>query len=309
MRAGERGVALVVVLWFVVAAATMSLTFVRHGQADLIQTRETLNAVQARALVDAGLARAVVEVARSRDRQAPPAGIDVVLDGGRADVRIEPEGGKIDLNEADAVLIGSLARVLGIEAERADAIGEAAVDWRDEGDLRQPKGAEDEDYEAAERPWGTPDAPFRSVAELRYLLPVDDSVYTLLQPFLTVYSGEARPRAQLAAKPVRQAMEQRSEPEDEERRGLPEDQAAAEEAPAPRPGSPAGDVATAGSSDAEDGGAQDRKHIYTLTVIAELAGGYRRAERAVVWLADAADGPPVRVLDRGMIEIAPEPLG
>lgn len=304
MSSGERGIALVVVLWFVVAAAGMSLTFIRHGQADLMQTRETLDAVQARALVDAGVARAVVELARSVDRRSAPSLVEVALDGGRASVGIDPESGKIDLNAADAVLIGSLARVLEVPPERADAIGEAVVDWRDEGDLRQPRGAEDRDYEAAGRAYGTPDEPFRNVEDLRYVLPVDPAVFELLAPHLTVYTGEARPQGRLAAGPVRLAMEQRSGPKQKS------DSLLGDEAGEGRPAQPApGSPAVAASADRAPAAAgevvQDAKRVYAMTVTATLAGGYRRAERVVVWITDGRDGPPYRMLDRSMIAIAP----
>jgi general secretion pathway protein K len=55
-------------------------------------------------------------------------------------------------------------------------------------------------------PYGAKDRPFETVAELRQVLGVDSALFEKLRPHLTVYSGQARPTAMFASKPVLQAL-------------------------------------------------------------------------------------------------------
>jgi general secretion pathway protein K len=81
------------------------------------------------------------------------------------------------------------------------------LDWRDPDLLTQPEGgAEDPDYEAAERHYGAKDAPFESVAELEQVLGMTPALYAKVAPDLTVFSGRTRPDPAFASAGVLRAM-------------------------------------------------------------------------------------------------------
>jgi len=124
------------------------------------------------------------------------------------DVAMVDENGKIDLNQADATLLSSLFQQVGGLAQ-ADAarLASAVLDWRDPDLLTQPEGgAEDPDYEAAERHYGAKDAPFESVAELEQVLGMTPALYAKVAPDLTVFSGRTRPDPAFASAGVLRAM-------------------------------------------------------------------------------------------------------
>ena len=107
---------------------------------------------------------------------------------------------------APDLLIG-LMRALGVDDARAAALAGAILDWRDSDNLLTvPGGAEDPQYAAAKLPYGAKDRPFETLSELRQVLGMDEALYLKLRPYLTVYTGQARPDAQFAAAPVLQAL-------------------------------------------------------------------------------------------------------
>ena len=315
----ERGVALIAVLWFVVAAAGLSLTLVRHGQADLVQSHGQLDAVEARALLDAGVARGVAELMRSVDRRTPPATLTLTLEGSQIAIRIESESGKIDLNAADPVLITSLARTLALPEDRAVALGKAVAARRGAALRQRPldRRPVDTGGGAAAR---TVANPFRNVDEIRYLSAVDDSLYQAVVPYLTVYTGLPQPQSRLAGEVVRKALELRRTASGATASGRgSQGSAQAGSADAPTAGTDAAaaadpsaaysatTAAAVGRALAAPGTApgaaappakgeinQDPKGIYSLVVQVQLPGGYVSAARTVVWLAR-----PVPPTERG----------
>jgi general secretion pathway protein K len=97
---GERGAALLAVLWFVAAVAGLAVGFAGLARGDWVLAATQVDAVRARALMREGLARTVVRLEARRGRPLPRAYTWALADGVVA-VRIEPEAGKVDLNAAD----------------------------------------------------------------------------------------------------------------------------------------------------------------------------------------------------------------
>lgn len=324
MKAGrearQRGVALVAVLWFVIAAAGLSLTFVRHGQADLVAGRSQLDAVQVRGLLDAGVARAAAELIRVREVRSPPRQLELTLDTGRVTIRIDSESGKVDLNRATAGLLTALAQQVGVERRKAQGIGDAIVDWRDEGDAKQPRGAESREYGQADSPWRPANQPFRHPDELKQVLNVDPVTFEKLRPHVTVYTGLDRPEQRLASGPARQALAlstETAEPEasqgaDGSASGLSSEGASTSsssggdsllERATGDEGS--GELGARGGEDAAEPEAPapgeivvDPKQVFALSLEARLPGDYVGAERVVIWLTDTRQRRPFRILDR-----------
>ena len=115
--------------------------------------------------------------------------------------------GKVDLNQADAVLLGALFEAAGSDRGQASQMAGAILDWRDPDPLTQPAGgAEDPDYASAGRVYGAKDALFESVAEVEQVLGMTPALYARVAPYLTVYSGRAQPDTTFAPGMVLQAM-------------------------------------------------------------------------------------------------------
>ena len=208
-RAG-RGAALLLVLWLVALLTALIGAFALTAKTEGLQGR-----VLHRGLIASEVARAGIEYALTRTADADPArqwlpdGRPYTWQFGDAqvEIRLVDENGKIDLNQADPTLLTAFFQVLGLDQEQAARLSSAILDWRDPDSLTQANGGgEDEDYAAAERPYGAKDASFESVAELEQVLGMTPELYARAAPHLTVYSGRTRPDPAFATSEVLQAM-------------------------------------------------------------------------------------------------------
>jgi general secretion pathway protein K len=301
-RDGERGVALVVVLWFTAAIAALAVAFGALARGEALRSRNMVDAITARALLRAALDRGVMEILEPTvPAPAPGVALDWQLAGARLVITIRGESGKVDLNGADSRVLRGLVEALGRDEAEAANVADAIVDWRDEDSLRQPHGAEDRDYRAADHPGAAADAPFVHAGELREVLPVDMALYRGLRPLVTVSTGRPRPDLDRAPEVVRNAVlgiaeAQQDEPEadDEEELGGPPRRDEADLGEGPEPASAdAGD--TAGQRVIE--GVTDPAQVFSLRLDVRLADGYEAHADAVVWLSEGADGRPYRILD------------
>lgn len=205
-----RGVALLLVMWLIALLTALVGAFALTAKTEGLQGR-----VLSRGLAAGEAARAGIEYAITRagdpdpQRQWLPDGRPYPWRFGEADieVRLVDENGKIDLNQADPTLLTAFFQALGEDQERAARLASAILDWRDPDSLTQANGGgEDDDYAAAELPYGAKDASFESVAELEQVLGMTPELYARAAPHLTVYSGRSRPDPAFATSEVLQAM-------------------------------------------------------------------------------------------------------
>ena len=199
MRAGQRGVAVVLAMG-VVALAAMAATAIMVSQSTWSRQSElTANHVQAQILVQAGVdwARAVLSDDRRSSNvdhlgepwalRLPP----VAFENGELTGYIEDQQGAFNLNnlvQDGKVNLAQLARfrrllsLLGLPI----TLGDALADWIDADSEPQPRGgAEDGYYLALDPPYLAANRPLTDVAELALVRGFDDSVRARLRPFVT----------------------------------------------------------------------------------------------------------------------------
>jgi general secretion pathway protein K len=190
----RRGIALIAVLWVLVLLALMAANFTRITRTETNLARNMVENAKAEALADAAVHRAVLGLlATDASTRWSADGTAYFYEFGEGTVRIviEDESGKIDLNGGESGHLRGLFLVLGVEDDRATALADAIVDFRDQDDLRQLNGAEDPEYDAAGLSYGAKDDRFAVVAELRQVLGMTRDLYDLAAPFLTVYSNRS----------------------------------------------------------------------------------------------------------------------
>jgi len=204
----RRGVALVLVLWLLVLLIALAGTFVTISRTEYRQGVYARGSVQARYA-----AQAAIELAAARMLD-PDLAARFVPDGrvyrfglGAAQIAlsIHDEASRFDLNASDPVALSDLFMALGEPEDRALALADAIVDWRDPDDLLQINGAEDPQYADAGLPYGARDSPFETVEELQQVLGMDYDTFLKVQPYVTVYSG-VTPVPDMAGAPVLQAL-------------------------------------------------------------------------------------------------------
>ncbi len=209
-RTSQGGAALLLVLWLIALMTAVVGAFAMTARIEHLQGRVLSQGVVAEQAARAGLEYAMTRVTDfDQRRQWLPDGRDYEwsFDGAKVTVQIIDETGKIDLNAADATLLTGLIKAVGTDPQLARNLASAILDWRDPDSLSQAEGgAEDAQYEAAERPYGAKDAPFETIAELQLVLGMTPEIFTKIAPYLTVFSGQPQPNQAYAAAPVLQAM-------------------------------------------------------------------------------------------------------
>lgn len=206
----QRGVALLLVVWLIALLTALIGAFAISARVESLQGR-----VLAQGSVVQQIARAGLEYALQRVAD-PDAGSRWTPDGrpyawqyagSQVQVQLVDESGKVDLNQADAQILSSLLRAVGVEPAQAQQLAGAAVDWRDSDALSQVAGgAEDPDYAAAGLPYGAKDAPYESVAEVEQVLGWTPQLYARVRAYLTIYAGRGRPDPRYAQAPVLTAL-------------------------------------------------------------------------------------------------------
>jgi general secretion pathway protein K len=210
-RSGERGVALVMVLWVIAFLAVVLAAFVGEGRMELRIARNRLAEAGAEAAADAGVALAVSSVAVTLvtlqapgtplpDRAWFPDGALHELSWNGADlrVRIDSEAGKVDLNAAPEQELTALFLALGVNARRAADLGAAIVAWRQDRAAALGIDRTKPDRRVSDQPLG----PFFAIEELKRVPGITPEVYALIAPYVTVWSGSPLPDPRMASRPV-----------------------------------------------------------------------------------------------------------
>ncbi|HVX92445.1 MAG TPA: hypothetical protein VG985_04410 [Xanthobacteraceae bacterium] len=201
MRANEdrRGIVLVTVLWAIVllSALAMAAATTFRGYAGVMAVER--DAVRAQGLIDAGL-EVAAGIAWTSDRPMRDFRTTLALPAGSVALRLDDEGGRIDLNKAPMPVLSSLLRSVG--AAQPEALAQHIVDQR-----RPPEGAPPAGTSAAkDNPEQKEDAPFTDVRQLARIPGMQPEWITALRPLVTVFGDKTinpltAPAAVLAALP------------------------------------------------------------------------------------------------------------
>jgi general secretion pathway protein K len=190
----QRGIALVVALWLVMLLTIIGSSHARNVRIETRLAHNQLGIAKARALAEAGINRAIMElfVSNVSERWSFDGTVnEFELDSGRIRASIRSATGLIDLNTVESVLLENVLTQLGVKDGTRQKLTDAVLDWRDKDNLRHLHGAEDRDYRHAGLEWGARDGPFAAVDELRYVLGMTNEVFVQLAPYLTVFSGHS----------------------------------------------------------------------------------------------------------------------
>ena len=178
-RRKRDGFALLAVLWVIVGLTTLSLAASLTTRNALSAARNRTELTRARWAANDCLERARAAMATAllapeiEDRRGlsgwsaldGAVGSSPLVTSAHCDVRLRAVGSRIDINHADAEMIGALLGRLGIAAPRQDSMVDALLDWRDADDVPRPLGAERAWY-AAHRRFAPRNGFFGSVREI-----------------------------------------------------------------------------------------------------------------------------------------------
>lgn len=166
---GNRGVALLLVLWALVLLGTLALGFSWSMRTEALAARNGIDEARAYFQARTGVSRTVALL-----RSLPPDNVLAAAIAGEDgdasyDVRVGSESGKVDVNlVVDEVLLEMLKKG-GLPEEEAESVRDAILDWRDGDDVARPRGAERAEYAQMPEPEVPRNGKFRGVGELSFV--------------------------------------------------------------------------------------------------------------------------------------------
>jgi general secretion pathway protein K len=206
----QKGIALLLVLWMLVILIGIIGVFALIASTEHQQGKLLARTVQARYAAEGGIDVATLRLSNTDPllQWVPDNRVyNYMVDKTRIEIHVVDESGKVDINVAGADVIYSLLISVGADALTAQNITASTMDWRDPDDLLTlPGGAEDPQYAVANRPYGSKDGAFQTISELQQVLGMTPELFAKLQPFITIYSGLARPNPSFARAEVLAAL-------------------------------------------------------------------------------------------------------
>ena len=193
---GQRGVALVMVLWILLLVTISTSAYTLTARMDQLEAHTILSGTQARMAAEAGLNLAVLSL------QDPDETTRLIPDGRPypyyhqgvlVEVHVTDERGKLDINASDEPTLVTLLVGNGLEEEDAILLAAAIMDWKDPDEMERPDGAELDTYESAGLGVGPGNRPFIMTEELLQVLGMSWDLYQNMEPGLTVFSDAAQP--------------------------------------------------------------------------------------------------------------------
>jgi general secretion pathway protein K len=276
----RRGVVLMTVLWSIalLSALAMAASVTFRGFAGVMTVER--DRVQADALLSAGIETAAGIIDTLGDEPLMDIETTVNLTTGAARLRLNDEGGRIDIGRAPAAVLAALLQSVGAPEAAAKDVAQRIVERRYPRDAARPDPVLRSTNVAAKPP--ATGQPFSDVRQLLLIPGMAPNWVAAIEPLTTVFGGETinpltAPRGVIAALPGvdRDQVEaflraRRSSPTDVDR--LSRMVGAAQQYLAAKP-----------------------PRVASVELIAELADGYAVAARSVIVVLPQ-DSQPYRVL-------------
>lgn len=189
-RERERGIALLVVIWVLALLAVLIVGFSGDARTELLVARNHYESASARAIADAGVSLAILGILDPQPEAQWPADgrvREVSYADGTIRIRIQDEGGKIDLNAAPPELLaGLLSTAGGLAPGDAGSLAQAIDAYRQaQQQVEAPAGRRGTPRTMVRRQANA----FRVSEDLRLVPGVTREIYGRIAPFVTVYSS------------------------------------------------------------------------------------------------------------------------
>jgi general secretion pathway protein K len=166
---GNRGVALLLVLWALVLLGTLALGFSWSMRTEALAARNGIDEVRAYFQARTGVNRAVAMFASLSADNVLAAAIAGEDDDASYEVRVESESGKVDVNLVNEEVLLEILKKGGLPEEEAEGVRDAILDWRDEDDVPRPRGAERGEYGRMTEPITPRNGKIRGIGELMHV--------------------------------------------------------------------------------------------------------------------------------------------
>lgn len=195
-QTGQRGFALLIVLWAMVMLSFVATRITASGHGAVQVAANLRNAAVVEAAADGAVQEAIFRMLDSSEARWRPDGRPRTLPMPRGEIllRLDDQAGKVNPNVASVELLAALLRQLGVDTQGANRLAAAIADWRAPTAEARPLGAKTREYRNAGLDYGPPNAPFQSIGELGAVLGMTPPLLARLAPHLSLFNdGDPEP--------------------------------------------------------------------------------------------------------------------
>jgi general secretion pathway protein K len=204
----EQGVVLLLVLLILTLISVLVLSWAQEWRTELLLAANFREASQCRRLAEGGVYYALGKLMETKSLEAslatPRGSVETLtllgaswkgsqeshqikLPGGLVQVRVEDEGGKVNINQANEIELATLFSAIEVPRERVPAIVDSILDWRTKGDQPRLYGAKSSYYLGLDPPYVARNGPLEAVEELAWVRGFENSpMLPRLSEWLTV---------------------------------------------------------------------------------------------------------------------------
>ena len=177
---GQRGVALIVVLWIFIFLFVVAFEFSTAAREEASAAHRFSEETAGYYLAVAGFERGLYDLlkrqggapAQAKAQNDDPfdgAWREESLSAGVFRVRLVDEAGKININRVNEETLRRIFTNLGLDGVRRDTLVDSILDWRDEDNLHRANGAENDYYGALMPAYSSRNGPLDTVSDLLWI--------------------------------------------------------------------------------------------------------------------------------------------
>ncbi len=198
----QQGLALVMVLWILTLLTLMAGSFATTMRRETSISSAIKSNAEAQAVAESGIMLAQFMLKQNDPEQrwrVDGTVYRLLLADGEIRIRILSESGKVDINTSNQMQLSAVLNSLSEDKWQQQRLLNAILDWRDADDDTRTMGAERTQYRRAGLHYGPSNTAFQSLEELQLVLGMNEVMFSRLEPWLTVYSGNSEVNVDEAA--------------------------------------------------------------------------------------------------------------
>jgi general secretion pathway protein K len=195
---GQRGFALLIVLWTLVLIAFITAHVTATGRTEIRIAANLAANAAAQAAADGGVYQAIFNLADPRPERRwalDRAPHEIDIGGSRVTLRLDDEDARVNPSYASPALLEALMRVVGADPGAAASLAQGIAEWTGSASTRRSAAAVLAEYQAAGLDYGPPGAPLESVDELLRVHGMTPAIFNALRPHLTLFGQPVPDRA------------------------------------------------------------------------------------------------------------------
>jgi general secretion pathway protein K len=188
LPSGERGFALLIVLWTMVLLALLAAQVTGAGRAETRTAAALRQSAALEAAADAAVYETIWHMLDGGGAMWQPGdgAYDLAEPGAAVHVDVFDQRGKIDVNQVPAGLLAGLFSVLGADTATAQQIADNIGDWRSQSTPGDADQSVPPEYRMEGRTWGPPGQDIERLDELLLVRGMTRPLYDAALPYLTL---------------------------------------------------------------------------------------------------------------------------